>query len=592
MLETTHRDGRARVLAWTHDDREVSTPALIVPDTTRFPAPEEANVVLTGVPKDIAGINLVSEGTWFFPHEANDADLLVPALQPAPTGTVQVVHVGDDVAAWHDAAGWSDDPRKCVPAMVQAFQQIGMGRAFWAPGVGTPADYAVWAHLGVDLFDASPLQLAAARKQVLTTDGPLSFDEAADVFGGTWDLERAWTHNLEVAEQELRRVRRAIQDGTLRALAERRATASPDAVALLRRFDAEHRHLESAAPVVKHQQLACMTVDSLWGPDVERFRRRFRDLYTPPKDVDILVLLPCSAKKPYKLSQSHRYFARALDDSGVRYRIHEVMVTSPLGIVPRELEDLYPVNQYDVPVTGHWSRDEEAIIREQVAALLEKHDYDHVAAHVPASTFTFLRDLLPDHALHTAHGSPQSKVDCDRLRDALRDIRDANKKPSGRAEWTERKRQDIQAIASYQFGPEAAEALCKGAHAHGRVPYVKLSDNEGQLAMTTADRGILSLTLLGARRIAPYGVKQVRIQDFPIRKTGSLFAVGVEGASDDVRPGDDVLLVHGDDVRACGIAEMSGAEMTAMNRGIAVKMRHITEKAKGKTAETETEVNA
>ncbi len=592
MLETSHRDGRARVLAWTHDDREVSTPALIVPDTTRFPAPEDAPLVLANAPKPSSGIQLVSEGTWFFPQDATDANLVVPALQPAPTGTVQVVHVGDHVAAWHDAVGWSADPRKCVPAMLQAFDQIGMGRAFWAPGIGHPSDYAVWAYLGVDLFDASPLQLAAARKQVLTTDGTITFDQATDLFGGDWDMDRAWTHNLAAAEEELRRVRRAIQDGTLRALAERRAAASPHTVALLRRFDAQHHHLESAAPVVKHQELSCMTVDSLWGPEVERFRRRFRDAYRPPQDADILVLLPCSAKKPYKLSQSHRYFARALDDSGVRYRIHEVMVTSPLGLVPRELEDLYPANQYDVPVTGHWSRDEEAIIRKQVAALLEAHEYSHVVAHVPASTFTFLRDLLPEHAVHTAHGSPQSKPDCDRMRDALRAIRDKDKKPSGRAEWNERKRQDLQAIASFQFGPEAAEALCKGAHAHGRVPYVKLSGPDGQLAMTTADRGILSLTLPGAERIAPFGVKQVRIQDFPIRKTGSLFAVGVEGASDDVRPGDDVILVHGDEVRACGSAEMSGAEMAAMSRGIAVKMRHIAEKAKGKTPAAEKEVNA
>lgn len=592
MLETTHRDGRARVLDWTHDDRRVSTPTLIVPDTARFPAPEGTEVVLTAAPKDVTGINLVSEGTWFFPRATEGADLVVPAIAPEPTGTVQTLRIGDDVAAWHDAAGWSDDPRKCVPAFLRAKQQIGMGRAFWAPGVGLPDDYAVWAYVGVDLFDASQLQLAAVRGQVLTTDGPVSYDDAADLFGGIWDMDRAWTHNLQAAQTEMARIRQAIRDGTLRALAERRASRRPETVALLRRFDQEHAYLEAAAPAVKDVQLSCMTVDSLWGPEVEHFRRRFRDAYTPPADADILVLLPCSAKKPYKLSQSHRYFARALDDSGVRYRIHEVMVTSPLGLVPRELEDLYPANQYDVPVTGHWSRDEEDLIRTQLAALLDAHQYAHVVAHVPASTFTFLRDLLPDGALHTAHGSPQSKPDCDRLRDTLRDIRDADKKPSGRAQWSERKRQDLQAIASFQFGPEAGAALCKDGQAHGRVPFVKLDGPDGQRAMTTADRGILSLTLRGAECIAPFGVKQVRIGDFAIRKTGSLFAVGVEGASDDVRPGDDVVVMHAGEVRACGIAEMSGEEMTAMKRGIAVKLRHVAEAAKEPAAAANAEVKA
>jgi archaeosine synthase len=591
VLETAHRAGRARILDWNHDDRTVRTPALIVPDTTRFPAPDDADVVLSAAPKAVTGVNIVSEGTWFFPNVVPSDSLVVPALQPAPTGHVQTLHIGDDVAVWHDAAGWASNPAKCVPAMLGAADQIGMGKVLWAPGVGRIFDYALWAYLGVDLIDASPLQLAAIRGEVLTTDGALTLADAAEIYGGDWDEDRAWQHNLQAAEAELTKVRQSIRDGNLRALVERRCSVHPSSVALLRRFDQEHKYLEFAAPVVHHAQMACMTVDSLWSPEVEGFRRRLRENYTPPAEADILVILPCSARKPYKLSKSHRYFARSLDDSGVRYRIHEVMVTSPLGLVPRELEDLFPANQYDVPVTGHWSRDEESIIREQLAALLEAHTYDHVVAHVPASTFTFLRDLLPDHTMHTAHGTPQSKDECDRMRNALRDIRDANKKPSSRVEWNERKRQDVLGLASFQFGAEAAAALCEGAHAHGRMPYLKLSNTDGQLAMTTPDRGILSLTLLGARKLAPFGVKQVQIQDFPIRKTGSLFAVGVTSATADVRPGDDVILMHGDDVRACGAAEMSGAEMTAMTRGIAVKMRHITDAAKGKKTEAKMEAN-
>lgn len=580
MLETVHRDGRARVLDWSPSDGQtVRTPALIVPDTNRFPAPAESAVALRGEPTG-NGVEIVSDGTWFYPNGA-DAPLTVAAPQPGPTGQVQLLNVGEDVSVWHDAVGWVSDPGKAIAPFIQARADAGWAKAFWAPGLGTPASYAVWAYIGVDLFDASNLQLAAIRGEVLTTDGALSLEEAEEVLGGDWDADRAWSHNLAVAEEEMRRIRRAIANGTLRALVERRMYHSPEAVALLRRFDAEHGHLEAGAPSVKGTEVPCMTGDSLWMPEVERFRRRMRDAYRPPKSADILVLLPCSAKKPYKISQSHRYFARALDDSGVRHRCHEVMVTSPLGIVPREMEDIFPANRYDVPVTGHWSRDEEAVIREQVAALVAAHDYKHVVAHVPASTFTFLRDILPEHVVHTAHSRPAGIEDCTRMRDALRAIRDSDKQPSGTEVWRARKVADLEALATFQFGPEAAADLVDGAFAHGKVPYVKLDSQDGQRGMTTADRGYLSLTLRGAEIIARHGVKQVQIQDFPIRKTGSLFAVGVTGASDDVRPGDEVVVMHGDDVRAVGTAEMSGAEMTAMKRGIAVKMRHVAEHAKG-----------
>ena len=43
--------------------------------------------------------------------------------------------------------------------------------------------------------------------------------------------------------------------------------------------------------------------------------------------------------------------------------IHEVIITSPLGIVPRELEIVYPAASYDIPVTGIWEGYEKKMIK-------------------------------------------------------------------------------------------------------------------------------------------------------------------------------------------------------------------------------------
>ena len=63
------------------------------------------------------------------------------------------------------------------------------------------------------------------------------------------------------------------------------------------------------------------------------------------------MLLP---RKPYSSSRSHKAFRRAINHSSA----HEVIVTSPLGLVPRDLEEVWPAGHYDIPVTGDWTLDE------------------------------------------------------------------------------------------------------------------------------------------------------------------------------------------------------------------------------------------
>jgi archaeosine synthase len=585
VLEVDAFDGRARNARWAPGPgQDVRTPALFVPETSFAPVPAWAQAVLTTQPKGRAGVvELVSGGTWFHPRDvpATAGALVVPPVQPAPSTKVQVVPVGDEVAAFHDAVGWASNPKTLLPAFIEARRLATPARLLWAPGLGTPADYALWAYLGVDAFDASPLLLAAARGQALTTDGPLSADEAGRLLGDgePWDAARLAAHNLEAARRELDLVRHHIAKGTLRALVERRVYSSAPSVETLRRFDREHHFLESAAPRHRPIPLPAMTADAIWMPEVEAFRRAFRDAYEPPRTPKVLVLLPCSQRKPYKVSRSHRAFGRVLDDSGIRPLLHEVMITSPLGLVPRELEETYPASQYDIPVTGHWMRDEEAVVRDQLAALLTKHDYDHVVVHAGQGTFDVLRDLLPEHVRHTCLKHPTSPEDLERLAAELARLKETLGGVDAWKAGRDRKLEDLRALATFQFGAAVADDLTAGAEAHGRMPFVKLVRKEAdgrevQLAMTTPERGVLSLTLDGARILAKHGRKRVRIGDFRPKGTSSLFAVGVEGADPDVREGDEVVVVHGDDIRAVGVARMSAESMTYLKRGVAVTLRH------------------
>ena len=64
----------------------------------------------------------------------------------------------------------------------------------------------------------------------------------------------------------------------------------------------------------------------------------------------------------------------------------------------------------------------------------------------------------------------------------------------------------------------------------------------------------------------------VKIGDFLPK--GSLLAPGVVDADGQIRPGDVVIIV-GEKAFGVGRAKMSGWEMAASRRGVAVEIRHI-----------------
>ena len=57
------------------------------------------------------------------------------------------------------------------------------------------------------------------------------------------------------------------------------------------------------------------------------------------------------------------------------------MVTSPLGLVPRELEDIWPAAHYDIPVTGDWDADELDIINSMIIDICKRSNYSYVINH-------------------------------------------------------------------------------------------------------------------------------------------------------------------------------------------------------------------
>jgi uncharacterized protein with predicted RNA binding PUA domain len=151
----------------------------------------------------------------------------------------------------------------------------------------------------------------------------------------------------------------------------------------------------------------------------------------------------------------------------------------------------------------------------------------------------------------------------------------------------------VQVIADFQFGGNVGPSLfpegCTFIHSTtGRVRQVLWQGT--RLATVRASDGRLTLGIEGARRLMaalPAPGYRVTIRDDVaefVAKGKNAFAKHITAADPQIRAGDDVLVVAGDDrLVACGAAAVSGPEMLAFNYGVAVKVRQGSEKdASGK----------
>jgi archaeosine synthase len=552
---------------------------------------------------------------------------MIGAALPSKSGSAHLAPLGEscDLVSLLILVELRGRPREWVRAVAGARQAVGPRPILFAHAVADPASVSLLAYMGADWVDDFQGLLAASAGVFLYSHGDVrggtpgachceactrffgdvgspAAPEADEAAGAQLELESggaddddpvdlgegrgagskrdlpavkpgtplfvaALGHNRRAIAAEVAAAARAIDAGTLRELVESRVRAYPWLVAALRNLDREfYPNLEALTPIWK-SRLHALSHESLARPEVRRWMDRMKERYVPPPSAKVLVLVPCSARKPYSLSRTQRAIDRGF--AGVRpsYAIHRAVVTSPLGLVPQELERVFPAAHYDIPVTGDWAREEERRVEEQLLDLVSKHDYKAVISLV-GDDLPKLQEVVGGLIETAAKGKPGGaaiEAAAAAAREALKGERDVS--PGKRAT------EDIASIARFQFGGPAGALLCEGAVAKGRPPWNKLFAGTVQLAQHVPDRGRLSLTLEGAKRIAQAETYRVFVEPFKLK--GDVFAVGVVKADPEIRAGDEVAVVQNGDVTAAGTARMAAQEMTAMRRGVAVAVRHL-----------------
>jgi len=443
------------------------------------------------------------------------------------------------------------------------------GELLYSPHTATPENAALHLYTGVDLMD----NLATVREVLegylyrggrRVEGGEVLRLEEDELSGrleeGTGELKRS----LEGAYQEALR-------GDLRLAAEVDSAKSVEGSLWLRDLDEGFpEEFERRAPAGGPRRWELPLRESLRRPQVRRWAQRIKERYRPPKGKEILLLLPCSATKPYSFSPTHRLIRSALGGIAGYSRVHEVILTSPLGVVPRELEELWPASSYEVPVRGRWFQEEVELIRELLGDLLKKGRYERVFWLLPAKE---LYDDIEDLAEMEVIFWGEWNLSGDILKRAREVVEEALADREEIGEMVVR--EEITSLV-FQMG-EGARALGDGSRTARRRDRRELLGKEGALARFLEGRGKHYLTLKGGMRLLQAHLNGlqapvVEIDDF--HPKGKVFLQGIERAEESIRPGDEVVVVHGDEVRAVGEARLPGEELKrGVYRGMGVKVR-------------------
>jgi archaeosine synthase len=604
-----NRDGPARIGQLTIDDKNVITPNIFFFDTPRYKAPEFSDIILTDQIRKTKKLTIRIGHSIFstiekkkkkevllnnyliYPKDVtkelhlralvnnkNTECVIIPAKKELIPDTIKNNAAILSIVA--NATQLFSQQSHFVDFITELREKIGYQKLIYLPCVGDPSSIALLTYLGVDFFDSFSAVMAARNETLLFPTGPCRKDQLPELpcncssctkikDACRMKYDEILEHNYSALLCEIKQVRNAIVAGSLRELVETRVRTSPLLASMLRILDLHHfQFLEERTPIVRKQLLLATTTDALNRPEIRRFQERVIQRFEKPANAKVLLLLPCSAKKPYSFSKSHILFREVIQSVENPWVVHEVILTSPLGLVPRELELTYPASSYDIAVTGYWDEDEKHMIRSLLQSYLRKNTYDTVIMHIPRVMQEFVADLLKN-PLSTCNDSPTSDESLQKLSEVLQ-------KTTTIFTWVQpakRTFENIKSLACYQFGKPLAERLLIDCSIKGKYPYQKIIHKGSQLGMITEERGLISLTLEGAKRLVDAEHYWVEIyDDFTLK--GSVFAPGIKDADELIRIGDEIMIRKQGKLCGVGVACMNGKEMKESQYGEAVKLRH------------------
>ena len=446
-------------------------------------------------------------------------------------------------------------------------------------GAGHPMIFSLAVAMGCDLFDSAAYILYAEDDRLLMPNGTLKLEKLHEMpcscevctrytpeelrqMKKEDRVELLARHNLMVSFAEIRQIRQAIIDGSLWELVEQRCRAHPFLLEALRSLKNFTQDLEEYDPPYKKSAFFYSGPESLNRPEVFRHMKRMERI---PSRENIL-LLPRSNKpySKYLYDLPKRFYRITGEKENTETVNHEsfesqlenmqvVVVDVPFGIIPLELDQVYPLAQNESP--DDYDEDSIKIVNSILHDYLKGFEQIIISEEV-VDTFQ-LKETLQINEEYEIHEPLKIMVSDD---------------------------QRIKMIADYQFGAGAGEGLFNEdvkivkSRKTGKIRHVY--DGEELIATLRASDGVFVLAREGARRLhsfIPYPRNRVVVNEDaePFAREGkSIFAKFVINCDIDIHANEEVLIVNEEDqLLAFGKSVLNGKEIIDFNTGQAVKTR-------------------
>ncbi len=479
-------------------------------------------------------------------------EILETELPPLRPSVISVVSLGD-------ISSLLTHPKLLIRYLIRIKSWLPSNKMLYAPAV--PSSYIpILVYLGIDLFDSLIIEMYSAKP-----------DQKLDLILEQQKSRKAFSQILDLTRQ-------AIETYKLRDLTRIFANSYPPLKTLLRISD-KQIPLEEGTPIYGSRTLYCTDETDFTRPEVTRFRERVQTRYFPPSHTTGIIFLPCSAKKPYSKSKSHNIFSKVIRQNlkKKRFSVGEVILTSPLGVVPRELEYSFPAAHYDIPVIGEWSQIEKKHLKEDLVYFLSK-----IKPSIPLVGYVkgIERDILKkvcklhNRSIYLITQDTTSLYSKEALKEFSAILQEIWLNISYKPKIPNRLI-FLRAIADLQFGKGIGQVLIPDhVKIYGRKELgIRVQLNNKHLLTFRPETGYLTLSLTAGKLLLDYSCNLVTFDGQKIIGS-TIFSKAIIMADPEIRQNDEVLITdRNGELLAVGIAHLPGNLLVEMKRGKGVTIR-------------------
>ncbi len=479
--------------------------------------------------------------------------------------------------------------RKVLQVIFETRKEVDQNLLFMVSGKVLPKSYPMLIYLGFDLIDSSYMLYLSSENFYDTIENLLPIYKmqyfpcsccackgklkklASDKFSKE-KVEQLALHNLITAKNQMYKIKQYLKTEDYRNFVEKSSMNDTNLMSMLKLVD--HQYFEDMklqTPIMQEiKPIVSIGPSSYYRPDFQEYREEIIKKFEPEPWTKLIILFPCSAKKPYSESKSHKKFLDVLHKFKEFPDFQEFIITSPLGVIPRQLENIYPVNSYDISVTGEWDAEEMLIAQEMLAKIIMMYNSEiPIICHLPKEAYheivNNVMSTLPNKVyfseVDNSVTSYNSLKSLENLLIKCKDkfnTSDLPKKSQYHKSWIRK----FVKILDYQFGKGIGIALFSNevkVYPNKDKTHINIRDVDSKkiIGVFIKKSGQLELTIYGSNKIKDL-IKNTHfiVFDGETISGNTLFRPGVINFSDDLKPNNFVFIWNQKKEKIIGIARM------------------------------------